>query len=206
MSTATTSAATTNANTSTTTNGSTQADIAHKKASEADTLKTATHGRNRTKPDIDFSVVKRPDETKDRSKSQASKENLLTGISPAQSGTQSANNDTAGSPPPKKTEKAIKLPANELTEKDFFKKYWIEAGKIGQLHFSLSLSRSFHSQSANNITVYNVVVVARGAFSKIRKISRKSDKKIFALKMIDKKGKSQSDIRALQKEIYVLQR
>ncbi|ETO31322.1 hypothetical protein RFI_05798, partial [Reticulomyxa filosa] len=107
-----------------------------------------------------------PDETKDRSKSQASKENLLAGISPAQSGTQSANNDTAGSPPPKKTEKAIKLPANELTEKDFFKKYWIEAGKIGQ----------------------------------------KSDKKVFALKMIEKNGKFQSDIRVLQKEIYVLQR
>jgi len=51
------------------------------------------------------------------------------------------------------TEKEIKLPANELTEKDFFKKYWMEAGKIGQ-----------------------------GAFSKIRKILRKEDKKNICIK------------------------
>jgi len=64
-----------------------------------------------------------------------------------------------------------------ISERDFYKKYWIEAGKIGE-----------------------------GAFARVRKITRKSDKAVFALKMIKKKGKSQEDIAALQREILVLQK
>ena len=39
------------------------------------------------------------------------------------------------SPPPSKSYVArVKSgPVNELTERDFYKKYWIEAGKIGEL-------------------------------------------------------------------------
>ena len=64
-----------------------------------------------------------------------------------------------------------------ISERDFYKKYWIEAGKIGE-----------------------------GAFARVRKITRKSDKAVFALKMIKKKGKSSEDIAALQREILVLQK
>merc|ERR1712087_446781 len=64
-----------------------------------------------------------------------------------------------------------------ISERDFYKKYWIEAGKIGE-----------------------------GAFARVRKITRKSDKAVFALKMIKKKGKSAEDIAALQREIEVLQK
>merc|ERR1712087_1032721 len=64
-----------------------------------------------------------------------------------------------------------------ISERDFYKKYWIEAGKIGE-----------------------------GAFARVRKITRKSDKAVFALKMIKKKGKSVEDIAALQREILVLQK
>eukprot|EP01083_Nonionella_stella_P279464 950654_1 len=63
---------------------------------------------------------------------------------------------------------------NGISERDFYKKYWIEAGKIGE-----------------------------GAFARVRKITRKSDKAVFALKMIMKKGKSSEDIAALQREILV---
>ncbi|ETO33037.1 hypothetical protein RFI_04066 [Reticulomyxa filosa] len=127
--------------------------------------------------------------------SRTSKENLLDDIDDVD------NTDALL----KKVEKEIKLPANELTERDFFKKYWIEAGKIGELSVSckflffyfLKFLLLLHNKKHN--------VTYRGAFSKIRKISRKSDKQVFALKMIKKKGKSKSDIRALQKEIYVLQ-
>ena len=66
---------------------------------------------------------------------------------------------------------------NGISERDFYKKYWIEAGKIGE-----------------------------GAFARVRKITRKSDKAVFALKMIKKKGKSMEDIAALQREILVLQK
>ena len=66
---------------------------------------------------------------------------------------------------------------NGISERDFYKKYWIEAGKIGE-----------------------------GAFARVRKITRKSDKAVFALKMIKKKGKSSEDIAALQREILVLQK
>lgn len=66
---------------------------------------------------------------------------------------------------------------NGISERDFYKKYWIEAGKIGE-----------------------------GAFARVRKITRKSDKAVFALKMIKKKGKSDEDIAALQREILVLQK
>merc|ERR1712087_59933 len=66
---------------------------------------------------------------------------------------------------------------NGISERDFYKKYWIEAGKIGE-----------------------------GAFARVRKITRKSDKAVFALKMIKKKGKSAEDIAALQREIEVLQK
>merc|ERR1711933_159570 len=66
---------------------------------------------------------------------------------------------------------------NGISERDFYKKYWIEAGKIGE-----------------------------GAFARVRKITRKSDKAVFALKMIKKKGKSVEDIAALQREILVLQK
>jgi len=71
---------------------------------------------------------------------------------------------------------AVELGAG-ISERDFYKKYWIEAGKIGE-----------------------------GAFARVRKITRKSDKAVFALKMIKKKGKSAEDIAALQREIEVLQK
>jgi len=71
---------------------------------------------------------------------------------------------------------AVELGAG-ISERDFYKKYWIEAGKIGE-----------------------------GAFARVRKITRKSDKAVFALKMIKKKGKSAEDILALQREIEVLQK
>ena len=46
----------------------------------------------------------------------------------------------------------------------------------------------------------------RGAFARVRRITRKADKQVFALKMIKKKGKTAEDIRALQREITVLQK
>eukprot|EP01084_Bolivina_argentea_P242807 407211_1 len=60
----------------------------------------------------------------------------------------------------------------ELTEKEFYKKYWIEDGTVGT-----------------------------GSFAKVRKVTRKKDKKEFALKMIKKAGKSKEDLEALQREI-----
>eukprot|EP01084_Bolivina_argentea_P284757 488112_1 len=69
----------------------------------------------------------------------------------------------------------IEIHMEPTTERDFYKKYWIEAGKIG------------------------------GGFQRIRKITRKSDKIKFALKMIKKKGKTHSNIEALRQEILILQ-
>ena len=63
----------------------------------------------------------------------------------------------------------------ELTEKEFYKKYWIEDGQLGV-----------------------------GSFAKVRKVTRKKDKQIFALKMIKKAGKSKEDLEALQREIAIL--
>eukprot|EP00486_Rosalina_sp_Unknown_P013733 CAMPEP_0201593262 /NCGR_PEP_ID=MMETSP0190_2-20130828/190925_1 /ASSEMBLY_ACC=CAM_ASM_000263 /TAXON_ID=37353 /ORGANISM="Rosalina sp." /LENGTH=1132 /DNA_ID=CAMNT_0048052393 /DNA_START=23 /DNA_END=3421 /DNA_ORIENTATION=- len=63
----------------------------------------------------------------------------------------------------------------ELTEKEFYKKYWIEDGQLG-----------------------------KGSFAKVRKVTRKKDKQIFALKMIKKAGKSKEDLDALQREIAIL--
>jgi len=65
----------------------------------------------------------------------------------------------------------------ELTEKEFYKKYWIEDGTVGS-----------------------------GSFAKVRRVTRKKDKKEFALKMIKKAGKSKEDLAALQKEIGILAR
>lgn len=65
--------------------------------------------------------------------------------------------------------------ALELTEKKFYQKYWIEDGTVGT-----------------------------GSFAKVRKVTRKEDKKEFALKMIKKAGKSKEDLEALQKEIAIL--
>ena len=45
----------------------------------------------------------------------------------------------------------------------------------------------------------------RGSFARVRRITRKEDKRVFALKMVKKKGKTDSDIAAFQKEILVLQ-
>jgi len=71
------------------------------------------------------------------------------------------------------------LPDNMMSERDFYKKYWIESGTLGE-----------------------------GSFASVRKITRKADKEVFAFKMIKKKKKgiSDTDIVALQKEIYVLQK
>jgi len=63
----------------------------------------------------------------------------------------------------------------ELTEKSFYKKYWIEDGTVGS-----------------------------GSFAKVRKVTRKKDKQEFALKMIKKAGKSKEDLAALQREIAIL--
>merc|ERR1712228_747178 len=63
----------------------------------------------------------------------------------------------------------------ELTEKAFYKKYWIEDGTVGS-----------------------------GSFAKVRKVTRKKDKAEFALKMIKKAGKSKEDLEALQREIAIL--
>ncbi|ETO22869.1 AGC family protein kinase [Reticulomyxa filosa] len=65
----------------------------------------------------------------------------------------------------------------ELTEPEFYQKYWIEAGKLGE-----------------------------GSFARVRKITRKHDRKPFALKVIKKAGKSKEDLDALQKEIEILKK
>jgi len=62
-----------------------------------------------------------------------------------------------------------------LTEKEFYKKYWIEEDELG-----------------------------KGSFAKVRKVTRKADGDIFALKMIKKAGKSAEDLVALQREIAIL--
>eukprot|EP01083_Nonionella_stella_P318330 1162980_1 len=64
---------------------------------------------------------------------------------------------------------------NGISERDFYKKYWIEDGTVGT-----------------------------GSFAKVRKVTRKKDKKEFALKMIKKAGKSKEDLEALQREIAIL--
>ncbi|ETO17436.1 Protein kinase domain containing protein [Reticulomyxa filosa] len=73
----------------------------------------------------------------------------------------------------------IGLPDKEgqLTEPEFYQKYWIEAGKLGE-----------------------------GSFARVRKITRKHDRKPFALKVIKKAGKSKEDLDALQKEIEILRK
>ena len=63
----------------------------------------------------------------------------------------------------------------ELTEKEFYKKYWIDNEKLGQ-----------------------------GSFARVRKVTRKADGRIYALKMIKKAGKSREDLLALQREIAIL--
>jgi len=68
-----------------------------------------------------------------------------------------------------------RVAALELSEKKFYQKYWIEDGTVGT-----------------------------GSFAKVRKVTRKEDKKEFALKMIKKAGKSKEDLEALQKEIAIL--
>ncbi|ETO23735.1 Protein kinase domain containing protein [Reticulomyxa filosa] len=65
----------------------------------------------------------------------------------------------------------------ELTEAEFYKKYWIEAGKLGE-----------------------------GSFARVRKITRKHDRRAFALKVIKKAGKTKEDLDALQKEIEILRK
>ncbi|ETO24613.1 calcium/calmodulin-dependent protein kinase type 1 (camki) [Reticulomyxa filosa] len=65
----------------------------------------------------------------------------------------------------------------ELTEAEFYQKYWIEAGKLGE-----------------------------GSFARVRKITRKHDRRPFALKVIKKAGKSKEDLEALQKEIDILRK
>eukprot|EP01084_Bolivina_argentea_P195582 335482_1 len=68
----------------------------------------------------------------------------------------------------------VEIHIKPIQERDFYKKYWIEAGRIG-------------------------------SFQRVRQITRKSDKKKFALKMTKKKGKAISDIEALRHEILILQ-
>ena len=60
----------------------------------------------------------------------------------------------------------------EMTEKEFYEKYWIEAGKLGE-----------------------------GAFGRVRKIKRRSDFKKFALKNVNVEGKPKEDVEDLQREI-----
>eukprot|EP01083_Nonionella_stella_P252961 870972_1 len=70
----------------------------------------------------------------------------------------------------------MEIPINGLSERDFYKKYWIEAGKLG----------------------------GRAYFG-IPPITRKTDKTVFALRKIKKVGKSSEYVAALQREILILQ-
>eukprot|EP01084_Bolivina_argentea_P195581 335477_1 len=73
----------------------------------------------------------------------------------------------------------VEIHIKPIQERDFYKKYWIQTNVIGH-------GRPFGLQT-------------------YRQITRKSDKRQCALKMIKKKGKTISDIEALQKEILILQ-